>query len=100
MLYIFPTGFEWHEPKRQSNIEKHGIDFFDVPPLFDRLHFTRDVERGDYGECRHMTVGIIQSLVIVVVWARRGTCRRLISARRASEKERAWFQQADRDARA
>jgi uncharacterized protein len=99
MLYIFPLGFEWHEPKRQSNMEKHGIDFFDVPPLFDSLHFTRDVARGDYGEFRRMSVGVVQSRVIVVVWVMRGPCRRLISARRASEKERAWFQQAEHDAR-
>jgi uncharacterized DUF497 family protein len=27
--------FTWDEAKRLSNIEKHGIDFADVPPMFD-----------------------------------------------------------------
>ena len=27
--------FEWDEAKRLANIEKHGIDFADVPPMFD-----------------------------------------------------------------
>lgn len=27
--------FEWDEDKRQSNIRKHGIDFVDVPAVFD-----------------------------------------------------------------
>jgi uncharacterized DUF497 family protein len=27
--------FEWDEDKRQANIRKHGIDFVDVPAVFD-----------------------------------------------------------------
>ncbi len=27
--------FEWDESKRISNIRKHGIDFLDVPKVFD-----------------------------------------------------------------
>ncbi|MBI5714567.1 MAG: BrnT family toxin, partial [Chloroflexi bacterium] len=27
--------FEWDEAKRLTNIKKHGIDFSDVPPMFD-----------------------------------------------------------------
>jgi uncharacterized protein len=100
MLYIFPAGFEWHEPKRQSNIEKHGIDFLDVPPLFDERHVTRDANQTDHGEARRITIGIMVGRVIVIVWVLRGACRRLISARRASVKERAWFQEhEDGDAR-
>ena len=33
--YNWTMGFDWDEDKRQSNIRDHGIDFFDVPPLFD-----------------------------------------------------------------
>ncbi|EMR45199.1 hypothetical protein C206_21884 [Pseudomonas putida TRO1] len=27
--------FEWDEGKNQSNIRKHGIDFADVPDMFN-----------------------------------------------------------------
>jgi len=29
--------YTWDEAKRQANIEKHGIDFADVPPMFDTV---------------------------------------------------------------
>ncbi len=32
--------FEWDDAKRQLNIERHGIDFVDVPALFDGLIVT------------------------------------------------------------
>lgn len=34
--YVYTIGvFEWHDVKRQSNIEKHGLDFIDAVPVFD-----------------------------------------------------------------
>ncbi len=27
--------FEWDEDKRLANLRKHGIDFVDIPPVFD-----------------------------------------------------------------
>ncbi len=29
------NAFDWDQSKRYSNIEKHGIDFAAVPPIFD-----------------------------------------------------------------
>ena len=28
-------SYEWDEHKRQANVKKHGIDFMDVPELFE-----------------------------------------------------------------
>jgi uncharacterized protein len=28
--------FEWDEDKRLTNLRKHGVDFVDVPSIFDR----------------------------------------------------------------
>jgi len=28
-------GFEWDEAKRLANLDKHGIDFIDIPEVFD-----------------------------------------------------------------
>lgn len=30
-----PQFFEWDENKRQVNIEKHGVDFAKIAPIFN-----------------------------------------------------------------
>ena len=40
--------FEWDEPKRQINIRKHGIDFVDVPEVFDGDTLTIEDARYAY----------------------------------------------------
>lgn len=52
--------FEWNESKRLFNIRKHGIDFSDVPVVFEGLIVTVEDERFDYGEQRFVTFGWLQ----------------------------------------
>ena len=52
--------FEWDESKRLSNIRKHGIDFSDVPVVFNGLIVTVEDERFDYGEQRFVNFGLLQ----------------------------------------
>ncbi len=58
--------FEWDEDKRLANLHKHGIDFLDVPSLFDGDTLTAE-DRFDYGERRFVTLGLIQGRVGLVV---------------------------------
>ena len=44
------VNFEWDEIKRQTNIRKHGIDFVDVPTVFDGVTVTIEDTRYNYGE--------------------------------------------------
>ena len=81
------TKFEWDEPKRQTNIRNHGIDFVDIPSLFDGITATFEDARYDYGETRFITLGLLKSHVIVVVHAEREQIIRVISARKASRHE-------------
>ena len=37
--------FDWDQSKRYSNIEKHGIDFAAVPPIFDDHCLIREDNR-------------------------------------------------------
>jgi uncharacterized protein len=79
--------FEWDEAKRESNIGKHGIDFYRILDLFDG----RPVQRIDHeraGELRTLTVGMVGDVAYAVVSTRRGGKIRVISARRASQNER------------
>ena len=50
--------FDWDENKRLENIAKHGIDFIDVPEMFDGPMLVNLDTRCDYGEDRVTTVKI------------------------------------------
>ena len=83
-----PSEFEWDESKRQSNIEKHGIDFADIQPIFTNPVVQREDNRYDYGETRIILLGIANEVVFCVVYTWRGSVGRIISARRANKRER------------
>ncbi len=86
--------FEWDETKRNSNIKKHKIDFILAIQVFN------DINRIEWstennGEIRTITIGKIQGdiiIIICVVWTKRGTKKRIISARRASQNERKTYE--------
>lgn len=80
-------NFGWDETKRQTNIRKHGIDFVDVPTVFDGVTVTIEDTRYNYGETRFITLGLLRSHVIVVVHTERHERIRIISARKATRYE-------------
>ncbi|OKH18763.1 BrnT family toxin [[Limnothrix rosea] IAM M-220] len=85
--------FEWDESKNLSNIQKHGIDFADVPIMFEREMLSRLDDRFDYGEERWIGIGFIRRGVAVVVWTERyQNTIRIISARKANRYERRQFE--------
>jgi uncharacterized DUF497 family protein len=79
--------FEWDEAKRLANIEKHGIDFADVPPMFAGDVFTIEDQRFEYDETRYITFGLLKFRVIVVAHTDEGDVIRIISARKATKNE-------------
>lgn len=79
--------FEWDEAKRLTNIDKHGIDFIDVPEVFDGDTVTVEDNRYSYTEQRFVTFGLLQGRVIAVVHTDRGESVRIISARKATKYE-------------
>jgi hypothetical protein len=86
--------FEWDENKNQKNIEKHGIDFNDAKEVFqDKNHLSSQDLRKDYGEERWKAIGQIFETVIAVIYTMRDAITRIISARRASQKERAEYEE-------
>ena len=86
--------FEWDEAKRLTNIRKHGIDFLDVPAVFDGDTVTVEDDRNSYKEQRFVTFGLLQGRVIAVVHTEREDCIRIISARKATKNEqRTYFEQ-------
>jgi uncharacterized DUF497 family protein len=82
--------FEWDEAKCRLNIRNHGIDFKDVPSVFDSPMLTAHDSRMEYGEERWVGIGQLRGVVVVVVvFTERGEdVIRIISARKALKHER------------
>ena len=49
---------------------------------------TVEDDRQDYGEVRFITIGFLDGTMVVLVWTARGGARRIISMRKANERER------------
>ncbi|MEH2194911.1 MAG: BrnT family toxin [Nostoc sp.] len=91
---IYVMEFEWDEAKRFTNLRKHGIDFIDIPAVFDGDTVTVEDDRYSYGEQRFVTFGLLQERVVAVVHTERDDLRRIISARKATKYEqRIYFEQ-------
>ena len=80
--------FEWDLNKNQHNIEKHGIDFTDAVRVFEHPTFTVVDNRHDYGEKRIVAMGMVEDVILYVVYTVRDDIQRIISARRANRRER------------
>jgi uncharacterized DUF497 family protein len=85
--------FEWDEERRQSNIEKHGIDFIRATRLFDGRH-RLDAASPRGREHRILSIGELEGVIIAVAWTQRGEdiCR-IISVRRARDEEKRQYHQ-------
>ena len=84
-------SYEWDEQKRQIKVKKHGVDFIDVPEIFDGDVVILPDERFDYGESRFIVIGILKNQVVVVTYTERGDNIRIISARKATKNEQIYY---------
>lgn len=89
------SDFEWDESKNRNNIENHGIRFEDALKIFDGPVLTQIDNRSDYGEVRETSLGLFNGVVVLMVvhTDREGTTR-MISARKATGKERQRYEKA------
>ena len=83
--------FEWDEEKNKTNIKKHQIDFNDAKDIFQGVRLTAIDSRRNYGETRKISIGTIGNNVCVVVYTEREGVKRIISARKANQRERKHF---------
>jgi uncharacterized DUF497 family protein len=80
--------FEWDEQKNRINIEKHGISFEEVKAIFEDVRITAVDTRQSYDEIRNISLGTIHGRICVVVYTERKGVTRIISARKANQRER------------
>lgn len=73
--------------KRAKTIAVRGLDFARAGEVFAGRHFTAEDTREDYSEPRYITVGKLDGRMVVIVWTPRGESRRIISMRKANDRE-------------
>ena len=88
-MYINNMRILWDPEKAKANFRKHRVRFPDAESvLFDPMALTREDEKL-YDEQRFVTIGTdSMNRIVVVVYSYSGEDIRLISARRATPRER------------
>ena len=90
--------FELDHEKDKINRAKHGLPL-DLGKEVFALHFIEEEDvRFDYEETRFVATGTVASLgdrICVTVYTWRGSTRRLISFRKANDKEIAKYRTSD-----
>ncbi len=92
MSYIH---FVWDENKSRLNQKKHGVSFEEARTVFfdPNARLLHDPDHSDY-EDRYILLGISRQLRLLVVchaYSRSEEQIRIISARKANQREKAYF---------
>ena len=77
--------------KRNKTLTERSLDFSDADRVFAGHHFTAEDIRQDYGEVRLISIGLLKGRMVVLVRTPRGADRRIISMRKANEREQALY---------
>jgi hypothetical protein len=98
VLTIGNVVFEWDDDKAASNLSKHGVSFLEAATVFrDKLGILKPDIAHSADENRFLLIGIsLERRIITVVYVERGERLRVISARRATPRERKNYERRDR----
>lgn len=92
--------FEWDDEKGRQNVRKHGIAFDQAITAFDDPFalIAPGEKHSSAGELREWPIGESDDGVLVIVFTQRqgGQIYRIISARRASRRERRSYEEFKR----
>ncbi|MCX7076997.1 MAG: BrnT family toxin [Methylococcales bacterium] len=87
--------FEWDEHKNKLNIQKHGVDFKDAVYVFSDPFALNLPDSFSENEERWMLLGINlkEQVLLVIHTFRYENVTRIISARKATNKEKSTYLQ-------
>ncbi|MBB1125941.1 MULTISPECIES: BrnT family toxin [Chromatiaceae] len=81
-------NFEWDDTKSDACFVQRGFDFaYAARAFFDPDRLIQADTRYDYGEDRYQLLGKIEQRLFVVVYTMRHDSTRIISARKANQRE-------------
>ena len=89
--------FEWDPEKDAANVRRRRVSFNEAATVLeDPLSTTFPDEAHSEGEMRFVTVGVSQrGRLLVVAHTERNDTIRIISARRATRREREFYEQGN-----
>jgi uncharacterized DUF497 family protein len=87
----------WDENKRRLNLRKHGLDFVGCDAIWNHFTVTREDKRFDYGEQRLVCFGILEAVVVVLVYSERLRGPHIISLRKAEKHEAHYYRQVAKE---
>ena len=91
-------NFEWDEAKSEACFQERGFDFaYAARAFFDPARAIHADTRRNYGEERYRLMGCIEQRVFVGVYTPRHDAIRIISARKANQREVKHYEDGTRD---
>ena len=91
-------NFEWDEAKSEACFRERGFDFaYAARAFFDPDRLIQADTRRSYGEERYQLLGKIEQRLFVVVYTPRNDVLRIISARKANQREVRHYEDSTRD---
>ena len=91
--------FIWDKAKRKTNLSKHGIDFESIWD-FDWPHAVATIDvRKEYGETRYIAFALLNNRLHCCVYTQSDNIKRIISLRKANQKEIIFYEQTTDDER-
>ena len=80
--------FEWDAAKAENNLAKHEVSFIAATYVFDDIFALEQLDFDSQpGEIRYVITGMVNEVVLTVVYTERGERIRIISARKATKHE-------------
>jgi len=85
--------YQWDTSKAALNFDKHGLSFEDAHLVLEADCFTVLDDRKNYGEKRFITFGMLRGRLVVIAHTDREDEVRIISMRKANEREQDSYQE-------
>ena len=82
---------EFDSVKRNATLKARGLDMARADEVFAGVTLTVEDDREDYGEDRFITIGFLDKRMVVLVWTPRKGGYRIVSMRKANEREQAIY---------
>jgi len=79
-------------PSGPGTLQQRGLDMARAGEVLDGATLTIEDDRMDYGETRYITIGFLDERMVVLVWTPRGDVHRIISMRKANDREKAIYE--------
>jgi uncharacterized DUF497 family protein len=89
---LWQVELEWDEEKRQDTLRERRLDFADVVFIDQASLVSEQDRRHDYGEVRFSSFAYLHGRLINFCWTPRAGRIRIISMRKANDRERKKYQ--------